>query len=71
MRKIKTVKDEEKIYAAQDKEIERVCGKEAADNANSGWFVDDYTITTKIYLDPRKILMSWLVGNTVIHSWEE
>jgi len=69
VRKIRTRKDEEEIYNSQDEEMEKKYGKEAADNANSGWFVDDYCICTKVY--GYGVLTSYYVGNKIIHEWED
>jgi len=70
VRKIRSGKDEERIYAAQEKEIEKRYGKEKADKANYGWFVDAYAVCTKVY-GTGMVLTSGYEGKDIIHTWEE
>jgi len=70
MRKIRSGKDEERIYAAQEKEIEKKHGRRIANNANYGWFVDAYAICTKVY-GTGMVLTSGYEGKDIIHTWEE
>jgi hypothetical protein len=50
------MENEEAIYDAQHQWIMDHFGREAARTANYGWFVDDYSVSTKIY--GQGVLMS-------------
>jgi len=69
VRRIRTVKDEERIYDAQGEEIEKKYGKKAS--VNYGWFADDYMIQSKIYVNPQVVLTSYYEGEKIVHEWEE
>lgn len=63
---------EDQIYDQQHEVIRREYGKDAADNANYGWFVDDtdgsVQISTKVY--GKGVLVS--TGSTkedIDHEW--
>lgn len=56
---------EDRVYAAQEAWIRARCGKKAAEIANYGWYVDEYTVSTKIY--GHGILMSCGVDD---HTFE-
>ena len=68
MRKIKS-NDVERIYNSQNREIKKKFGKDAADNADYGWSVNDYMVDTRIY--GCGMLFSYCIANKIIHFWNE
>lgn len=70
MRKIRSMKEEDRLYDFQYEEIRRMCGKKRADRANYGWMVDYYKISTKVYGPPQTIIItSYFVGNRIEHYY--
>lgn len=66
---------ESRLYAEQEKIIQREYGKKARDMANYGWAVTEYdtgiAISTKVYVAGRPILVSIKeFGQRTQHDWE-
>lgn len=66
MRKIRSGREEERLMDAQYEEIKRVCGAQAADDANLGWGIDDYTVSSKVY--GFGVITSYFRGTQVVHE---
>lgn len=66
---------ESRLYAEQEKIIEREYGKKERDRANYGWGVEEgedfIAISTKVYVAGRPVLISIKTfGERPDHSWE-
>lgn len=65
---------EDKIYDAQERYIKREFGKEAADRANYGWFVDGdakhIIVSTKVYRHGVLTSTGILKSGKVTHDFE-
>lgn len=71
MRKIRNSQDEDHLYDAQFELIHEKHGKRVALKANYGWYVDEYMVQTKVYINPRMVLTSYYVGERVVNEWRE
>lgn len=68
---------EDQIYSQQVDLIRKRFGREAADQANYGWGVNEgdrhLTIETKVYVDPQYVLISEgsYADGSITHEWRE